>query len=129
MPGRRNKPNCSDSKVGISRHCELNRGNRNFGQTRTRAKNRLGILLGHLLKWQYQPELRGNSWLATIREQRREVETSRKTKLETLSWEVIQKLASGLDLAVRNNLPYATFPEICPYTLKAALWFWMEALK
>ena len=44
-------------------------------QERRELKNRLGILLGHLLKWQYQPELRGNSWLATIREQRREVET------------------------------------------------------
>lgn len=33
-------------------------------------RNRLGVLLGHLLKWQFQPEKRSNSWLGTIREQR-----------------------------------------------------------
>lgn len=32
--------------------------------------NRLAMLLMHLLKWQYQPGLRGNSWRLTIREQR-----------------------------------------------------------
>jgi len=80
-------------RVGISRHCELNRGNRNFGQTRTKElKNRLGILLGHLLKWQYQPELRGNSWLATIREQRREVLLQENPSLKPYLGEVIQKL-------------------------------------
>lgn len=41
-------------------------------QERQELRNRLGVLLGHLLKWQYQPLNRGNSWLATIREQRRE---------------------------------------------------------
>ncbi len=34
-------------------------------------RHRLGILLGHLLKWQYQPQHRSNSWEATIRKQRR----------------------------------------------------------
>ncbi len=33
--------------------------------------NRLAVLLAHLLKWQYQPERRGRSWLLTIEEQRR----------------------------------------------------------
>ncbi len=33
--------------------------------------NRLALLLAHLLKWRYQPERRGRSWLLTIDEQRR----------------------------------------------------------
>ena len=33
--------------------------------------SRLAILLMHLLKWQAQPMLRGNSWQATIKVQRR----------------------------------------------------------
>lgn len=37
---------------------------------RQELRNRLGVLLGHLLKWQFQPEKRSNSWLGTIREQR-----------------------------------------------------------
>jgi hypothetical protein len=35
--------------------------------------NRLIVLLMHLLKWEYQPSHRSNSWLATINEQRRQI--------------------------------------------------------
>ena len=35
--------------------------------------SRLAVLLMHLLKWQAQPMLRGNSWRATIKLQRREI--------------------------------------------------------
>src|ERR671932_1205242 len=41
-------------------------------QQRQELRNRLGILLGHLLKWEFQPSHRSKSWLATIREQRRQ---------------------------------------------------------
>src|SRR5580692_10583678 len=36
--------------------------------------NRLAILLAHLLKLRFQPDLRGNSWRLTILEQRRRAE-------------------------------------------------------
>jgi hypothetical protein len=42
-------------------------------QQRQELRNRLGVLLGHLLKWQYQPEARSKSWWATIHEQRRRI--------------------------------------------------------
>src|SRR4028118_76717 len=42
-------------------------------QQRQELRNRLGILLGHLLKWEFQPSHRSKSWLATIREQRRRI--------------------------------------------------------
>ncbi len=38
---------------------------------RRELMNRMALLLAHLLKWQYQPERRGNSWVRTIRVQRR----------------------------------------------------------
>lgn len=41
---------------------------------RQELRNRLGILIGHLLKWEYQPQYRSNSWLATIKEQRRRLQ-------------------------------------------------------
>lgn len=40
------------------------------GSERRELKNRLTVLLGHLLKWQYQPQRRGKSWQLTIKEQR-----------------------------------------------------------
>src|SRR4029077_12450499 len=36
--------------------------------------NRLTVLLLHLLKWQFQPGLRGNSWRLSIEEQRYRLE-------------------------------------------------------
>ncbi|BAW80711.1 hypothetical conserved protein [Candidatus Nitrosoglobus terrae] len=36
-------------------------------------ENRLTVLMVHLLKWQYQPEHRSNSWKGTIVEQRRKI--------------------------------------------------------
>ncbi|NJM46678.1 MAG: DUF29 domain-containing protein [Alkalinema sp. RU_4_3] len=41
---------------------------------RQELENRLAVLLGHLLKWDYQPEQRSNSWRATVREQRRRID-------------------------------------------------------
>lgn len=43
-------------------------------QQRQELRNRLGILLGHLLKWEHQPHKRSRSWLSTIRIQRIELE-------------------------------------------------------
>jgi hypothetical protein len=43
-------------------------------QQRQELRNRLGVLLGHLLKWHYQPEARSKSWRATIREQRQQIQ-------------------------------------------------------
>ena len=36
-------------------------------------RNRLKILLAHLLKWKFQPRFRGPSWRRTIREQREQL--------------------------------------------------------
>lgn len=94
-------------------------------QERRELRNRFGVLLGHLLKWQYQPDHRGNSWLASIREQRRRIETllQESPSLQPYLEEVLRTgYEDGLDLAVREtSLPYTTFPQICPYMLSQAL--------
>jgi hypothetical protein len=41
---------------------------------RRELRNRLIVLLSHLLKWAYQPDARSSSWLSTIREQRLQIE-------------------------------------------------------
>jgi hypothetical protein len=40
---------------------------------RQELRSRFRIRLGHLLKWQYQPEHHCNSWRSTIKEQRRRI--------------------------------------------------------
>jgi len=41
-----------------------------MGNARREIYQRLRILMGHLLKWQYQPAQRSASWAGTIRVQR-----------------------------------------------------------
>ena len=94
-------------------------------QERRELTNLLALLLGHLLKWQYQPEKRSNSWLATIREQRTQINRiladspSLKSYLEeafSLGYQ------DGINLAVKEtNLPYETFPENCHYEITQIL--------
>ena len=40
---------------------------------RRELKSRLVVLLHHLLKWQFQAEMRSGSWKGTLNEQRRQI--------------------------------------------------------
>lgn len=42
-------------------------------QERRELENCLGVLIGHLLKWDYQTERRSKSWRVAIQIQRREI--------------------------------------------------------
>ncbi|MDY6784838.1 MAG: DUF29 domain-containing protein [Cyanobacteriota bacterium] len=90
-------------------------------QQRAELRNRLSILIGHLLKWEYQPERRSRSCLSTIRIQRRDTQEliEENPSLKPYLEEARQKsYESGRDLAVKEtDLPLQTFPTICPYTL------------
>ena len=92
---------------------------------RQELRNRLGILLGHLLKWQYQPQYRSNSWLATIREQRRRLQDLllENPSLQPYLIETLDRAyQDGVDLAVREtDLPYEVFPPSCIYMLEQVL--------
>jgi hypothetical protein len=94
-------------------------------QERRELKNRLGILLGHLLKWEFQPESRARSWLATIREQRFQVLQllSESPSLQPYLPEALEKAyQSALNLAVREtSLSYKVFPQECPYSSEQVL--------
>jgi hypothetical protein len=94
-------------------------------QQRQELRNRLGILLGHLLKWEFQPSHRSKSWLATIREQRRRIVDllEESPSLKPYFPEVLEKAyQDGVDLAVREtSLNYNDFPQECFYSLEQVL--------
>jgi hypothetical protein len=89
-------------------------------QQRQELGNRLGILLGHLLKWEFQPSHRSKSWLATIREQRRQVLRLLKESpsLQPYLLEAMEDgYQSALNLAVSETpLDYEDFPQECSYS-------------
>ena len=95
--------------------------------------NRLCLLLMHLLKWQYEPERRGRSWVNTIREQRRMIpkhikdNPSLKGTFSEL-WE--EAYADALiEVVAETSLPKQTFPPLCQWTYQQAIDpdFWPEA--
>jgi hypothetical protein len=94
-------------------------------QQRQELRNRFGILLGHLLKWQFQPNKRSKSWFVTLREQRREIGylLAENPSLKPYISEALQKgYQSGIDLAVREtSLTDQDFSTECPYTLEEVL--------
>jgi hypothetical protein len=94
-------------------------------QQRQELRNRLGVLLGHLLKWEFQSKMRSKSWVATIREQRREILEllDDSPRLKPYLPEAMSKAyQAGLDLGVRETpLNYQDFPIECPYSLEQIL--------
>lgn len=94
-------------------------------QQRQELRNRLSVLVGHLLKWHYQPQNRSRSWLATLRIQRLDIADLLKDN-PSLKPDLEESLAraylKGVELAVgETNLPHGTFPTECPYTLAEIL--------
>ena len=94
-------------------------------QQRQELRQRLGVLLGHLLKWEFQPDKRSKSWLITIREQRREILDllQDSPSLQPYLPEAMQKAyLAGIDLVVRETpLEDADLPIECPYSIEQAL--------
>jgi hypothetical protein len=77
-------------------------------------RNRLSVLLAHLLKWQYQPERRSRSWEATLEVQRSDIQSllkdnpSLRPRLSELGEEAYFR---GVRLAIgETNLEKSTFP-------------------
>ena len=91
---------------------------------RRAVKNRLVVLLQHLLKWEFQPERRSGSRKATIMEQRRRMEDLLESG--TLQNHAESILASAYEsaraeAAAETELPLDTFPRNCPWDLESLL--------
>ena len=86
--------------------------------------SRLTVLLAHLLKWQYQPERRGNRWRATIKVQRRDLarHLSDNTSLTAqLGVALEDAYGSAVLLAsAETDRPESDFPAECPWSYRQA---------
>jgi hypothetical protein len=87
--------------------------------------NRLAVLLAHLLKWQVQPELRGNSWRLTIVEQRRQVGyvMEENPSLNPQLGELLKRAYGDALLIARRETGLAAgkFPSELPWTFEQAM--------
>jgi len=87
--------------------------------------NRLAVLLAHLLKWRYQPERQGRSWLLTIEEQRQRSQRvlkqnpSLRPKLPDTFFDAYAdaRLMAAREMGVDKR----SLPQDCPWTVDQAL--------
>jgi len=104
-----------------------------MGKSQQRAlESRLEILLMHLLKWQFQPALKGPSWRFTIEEQRARIARLLQ-KNPSLASHVQDALEEAYDFAVRlavkdTGMEKTVFPTQCPWTFEQAMHpeFWPQ---
>jgi hypothetical protein len=92
-----------------------------MGKTEKRELvSRLTVLLLHLLKWRFQPELRSTSWRLSVEEQRLQV-ASHLDDNPSLKALLGSAIADAYRLAVigarrETGLGAATFPATCPWS-------------
>ena len=106
-----------------------------LGKRERRAlQSRLGVLLGHLLKWRHQADYpHRKSWRATINAQRRSIAKLLDDNPSLRPW-IVDAVADAYldarDLAVAETpLDYDAFPANCPWTLEQIVDdYWPEAL-
>jgi Domain of unknown function DUF29 len=87
--------------------------------------SRLVVLLLHLIKWGFQPNLRSRSWQSSINEQRVEVADllADNPSLRPLLPEVLAQAwrRGRLGAERETGLDASTFPNDCPWTAEQAL--------
>lgn len=94
--------------------------------------NRLTVLLLHLLKWQFQPALRGNSWRLSVEEQRYRLadhlddNPSLKSKLDQAIHDAYR--LALIEAERETGLARRVFPTACPWPFERLMDadFWPE---
>jgi len=94
-----------------------------MGKSQKRAlESRLTVLIMHLLKWDFQPEYRPNSWKSTIITQRKEIKRLLRLNpgLKAALHDLIPEMfRDAVEIAAaETGLPESTFPETCSYTIE-----------
>jgi len=92
---------------------------------KTELRNRLAVLLTHLLKWKYQPELSGKSWYLTIANQRLDIRDlfDDNPSLKHFLPEIFEKAyATAIAKAViETGMPKNVFPATCEWPVELVL--------
>lgn len=92
---------------------------------RNSIKSQLSRLLLHLLKWQYQPQRRSDSWLDSINDARTQIEDKIEDSpsLQRYPTELLDTAYARARrrAASQTGLPLSTFPAECPYAIADAL--------
>ncbi|MBE9070294.1 DUF29 domain-containing protein [Leptolyngbya cf. ectocarpi LEGE 11479] len=82
-------------------------------------------LVLHLLKWQYQPQRRSDSWLDSITDARTQIELAIEDSpsLQNYPAEQLARIYphARRQAAKQTNMAPSIFPEVCPYSIDSIL--------
>ncbi len=88
-------------------------------------RNRMTVLVAHLLKWKFQPGRRTPSWQRTIRDQRAELASvfEDSPSLRSYPEQVFPRIYAGARLRASDEtgIDFTLFPEAAPFTVEQAL--------
>lgn len=97
-----------------------------MGRSEYRAiEGHMGVLLLHLLKWEFQPQQRSSSWRGSIHNARRSI-AKRLKESPSLRGRLAQACAeeyadARYNAANETGMPDSAFPADCPYGVEDAL--------
>lgn len=87
--------------------------------------SQLARLLLHLLKWQYQPQRRSDSWLDSITDARTQIELAIEDSPSLRNYPAEQLEESyqraRRQAAKQTDIKISVFPEACPYPIEVVL--------
>ncbi len=96
---------------------------------RREVKSRLIVLMLHLLKWDYQPTKRGESWVHLILEQKRELrELLESGTLHNYAESILNDAFDDAckEAMIETQLPRSTFPATSNFTVEMLLADWIS---
>lgn len=92
---------------------------------RYEIRSRMEVLIQHLLKWEYQPDKRSNSWKASIAEQRVRIARIIRESPSLKGYPAKEIDGSFIigknDAITQTGLPETAFPDACLYTAEQIL--------
>jgi hypothetical protein len=89
------------------------------------VRSRLTVLISHLLKWQFQPDLRSSSWMSTINEQRYELDGifDQSGSLERVGRSELVRVyrRAKKQASIETGVSLDHFPAECPYSFEQVM--------
>ncbi|MGL5032998.1 MAG: DUF29 domain-containing protein [Microcystaceae cyanobacterium] len=96
---------------------------------RSAIASQMERIMVHLLKWEYQPQRRSDSWLDSINDGRsqirRKLEDSPSLRNHPVQILAKEYIRARREAARQTHLEIAIFPELCPYSMEQVIEDWL----
>ncbi|WP_124971567.1 DUF29 domain-containing protein [Aphanothece sacrum] len=96
---------------------------------RSAIASQMERIMVHLLKWQYQPQRRSDSWLDSINDGRSQIRRKLEDSpsLQSYPQQILEKeyIRARREAVRQTRLEIGIFPELCPYVIEQVIDDWL----